>query len=109
MFKKLFSRPPPGINARQALAAFLFLAASVFVPHAGADEVNYDDPNMAFTSDFVADRVSSCPATMKKAEREACLKRLVDSSPSDVALADPLVRLPAPKSADLNRPRKSSR
>ena len=91
------------------MAAFLFLACVLFVPFAGAEEVNYDDPNMAFTSDFVGDRVSSCPDTMKKAAREACLKRLVDSSPSDLALAEPMARIPVTKSVELNRPRKSAR
>lgn len=38
--------------------------------------VNYDDPNLAVSNDFVADNAASCPTTLKGKALKACLHRL---------------------------------
>jgi hypothetical protein len=42
-------------------------------PAAPAAEVNYDDPNLAFTPDYAADTAVTCPKTLKGRRLRACL------------------------------------
>ncbi len=37
------------------------------------EAVNYDDPNLAFTSNYVGDTAASCPKTLKGNDLRACL------------------------------------
>lgn len=41
-----------------------------------AETVNYDDPNLAISNDFVADNASTCPKTLKGKVLQNCLERL---------------------------------
>ena len=54
------------------------------------DTVNYDDPNLAVSNDFVADNVSTCPKTLKGKALDNCLERLGLKS-SEVAQAAPRI------------------
>lgn len=40
---------------------------------APAAEVNYDDPNLAFTPDYAADSAVTCPKTLKGRRLRECL------------------------------------
>lgn len=69
---------------RSAITCFVFVSialssALVTTPaFAGpkkkpAVTVNYDDPNMAFTSDYAADTAAACPKTLKGRKLRECL------------------------------------
>lgn len=60
------------------LSASLFVGsntASAAAPAKPVAGVNYEDPNLAVSNDFVSDSVTSCPATMKGKALENCLER----------------------------------
>ena len=39
------------------------------------ETVNYDDPNLVFTSNYVGDTVANCPKSLKGNDLSACLVR----------------------------------
>ena len=68
------------------LTSLASAASSVAKPVAG---VNYDDPNLATTNDFVSDSVTTCSASLRGKALDECLVRTGLKS-SDVAQAQVL-------------------
>ena len=58
-----------------ASVAFLTATAALAGSQKKTQTVNYDDPNMAFTTDYVSDTAATCPRTLKGKKLRECLVR----------------------------------
>lgn len=73
------------------------MAFAFALPAMGADTaantevevVNYDDPNLAYTNEYVGDTAGTCSKALKGKALDLCLERN-GLSKSDVAQASPL-------------------
>ncbi|MES2962654.1 MAG: hypothetical protein V4760_02110 [Bdellovibrionota bacterium] len=68
--------------------AALATAALLTPSHAlsADDPVNYDDPNMAVTNEFVGDAVATCSPDLSPKEVSRCLREKGLTAPQGVAL-----------------------
>lgn len=61
-------------TVRSLLAIFALVSSvTAFAGTKKAANVNYDDPNMAFTSDYAVDTAATCPKTLKGRKLRECL------------------------------------
>jgi hypothetical protein len=71
--------------AALALAAFL----TPLQAYSADDPVNYDDPNLAVTTEFAGDLATTCHPDLPPKELSRCLREKGLTAPQGVALVPP--------------------